>query len=147
MPYDDAFKRRRKLMQQALGPRSIATYNTSMEVETREFIGALILDPTNYIRHIRRYAGGLALSVIYGFEPASNEDKYLILLENAMDLFTNEMTPGFGIWPVDIFPFLQHIPEWVPGGSFKRKAKVWKRRVEEFAESPFIEAQTNKVSA
>lgn len=32
---------------------------------------------------------------------------------------------------------MKHIPEFMPGASFKRKAKVWKAKMEDFVEKPW----------
>lgn len=140
------FKRRRKLMQQTLGPRSIPNYHNGLQVETKRFVQSLLADPENYMRHIRRYSGGLVLSVVYGYNATSSDDKYLLLAEESMNLLANEMITGVGVWPVDVFPVLRYIPAWFPGGSFKRKAKIWKKKMEEFVELPFIEAKGNAAS-
>lgn len=132
-------------MHQTLGPRNIPPYYKGMELETKQFIRSILSDPTNYMRHIRRYSGGLTLSVVYGYEVASSDDKYLLLAEECMNLLANEMASGPGLWPVDIFPILRYVPAWAPGGGFKRKAKIWKARMEEFFERPFVEAKGNMV--
>ncbi|KAJ6629029.1 cytochrome P450, partial [Mycena sp. CBHHK59/15] len=38
---------------------------------------------------------------------------------------------------VDIFPFLKHIPAWVPGAGFQRKAVYWKKTLGRLAEEPY----------
>ncbi|PPQ97133.1 hypothetical protein CVT26_000618 [Gymnopilus dilepis] len=141
--YNDAFRRRRKLMQSTLGPKSIPNYHPKMEVETKLFVQSLASNPADYLRHIRRYSGGLALSVVYGHQVVSNDDPYLLLAEECMDLLANQMASGPGIWPVDMVPVLRYIPTWFPGGSFKRKAAVWKARIKEFIEVPWKNAKAN----
>ncbi|KAF5384354.1 hypothetical protein D9615_003159 [Tricholomella constricta] len=140
LSYGDAFKRRRKLMQQALGSRNIPNYYVFLEHETRSFIKDLLDDPSNYIRSIRRYAGGLTLSVIYGHKVVSRDDEFLILAEESMNLLANKLAPGPGIWPVDIFPFLRYLPSWFPGAAFKQSAREWKMKIHEFVEKPYAHA-------
>ena len=111
-------------MHQTLGPRTVFKYLSGLEAETKTFIHSLLTDPDNYIPHIRRYAGGLALSIIYGYNVNSNDDKYLLLAEECMQLLSNDMA-GSGLWPVDILPFLVYLLSWFPGGSFKMKAAEW----------------------
>ncbi|KAF5357215.1 hypothetical protein D9756_006364 [Leucocoprinus leucothites] len=144
--YNDAFRRRRKLMQMTLGPRNIQNYHSGMEAETKTFLRSIVSDPSNYLRHIRRYAGGLTLSVVYGYKALSSNDPYLLLAEECMTLLSNEMAPGPGIWPVDIFPILRYFPKWLPGGTFKVKAAKWKQRMEEFIEKPWAHAKASMMS-
>ena len=132
-------------MHQTLGRRTVTKYLSGLEAETKTFIRSLVTDSDNYIRHIRRYSGGLALSIVYGYNVKSNDDKYLILAEECMHLLANDMA-GSGLWPVDVLPFLLYLPSWFPGGSFKTKAAEWKLRFTEFIEKPYSYAKESMVS-
>ena len=132
-------------MYQTLGPRTLTKYLSGLEAETKTFIRSLLADPDNYTPHIRRYAGGVALSIIYGYNVVSNDDKYLLLAEECMQLLSNDMA-GSGLWTVDILPVLLYLPSWFPGGSFKKKAAEWKIRLTEFIEKPYSYAKESLVS-
>jgi hypothetical protein len=45
----------------------------------------------------RQYAGGLTLSVVYGYEVASNNDRFLNLAEECVDILANKISAGGGI--------------------------------------------------
>ena len=144
--YGEIFRRRRRLMHQTLGPRTLPQYLSGLEAETKTFILSLLTDSDNYLRHIRRYSGGLTLSIIYGYQVKSSDDKYLLLAEECMDLLANKMSSSPGLWPVDILPFLRFIPSWFPGGSFKKKAAEWKLKMATFVESPYAHTKASLVS-
>lgn len=133
-------------MHRTLGPRTLPQYLSGLEAETKTFIRSLLKDSDNYLRHIRRYSGGLTLSIIYGYQVKSSDDKYLLMAEECMDLLANKMSSSPGLWPVDILPFLRFIPSWFPGGSFKKKAAEWKLKMATFVESPFAHAKASFVS-
>ncbi|KAJ7148774.1 cytochrome P450 [Mycena crocata] len=135
--YGDTSKRQRRLLNQAFGVQVIPSYHPLIETETHSFIRRLIADPGNYVDHTRRYAGGLTLSVVYGYEAAGNNDKFLNLGEECVDILSNKIASGGGIWPVDIFPSLKHLPSWAPGSGFLVKAKKWKARMDEFVDQPY----------
>jgi hypothetical protein len=124
-------------MQKAFGIQAIPPYYPLLQTETLGFLRRLAADPTKYESHTRRYAGGLTLSVVYGYEAKSNEDEFLQLAEECVDLLANHIASGGGIWPVDIIPALQKLPDWAPGAGFKRKAAKWKAKMEEFVERPY----------
>jgi hypothetical protein len=124
-------------MHKAFGTQAIPAYYPLLETETLGFLRRLSADPSEYLAHTRRYAGGLTLSVVYGYEAKSNDDKFLQLAEECVDLLANQIASGGGIWPVDIIPALQYLPDWAPGASFKRKAAKWKAKMEEFVEKPY----------
>ncbi|EIW75777.1 cytochrome P450 [Coniophora puteana RWD-64-598 SS2] len=135
--YGDRSRRQRRLMQSALGQSSIPQYHPLLEFETRPFLRRMLADPLNYTDHIRRYAGGLTLSVVYGYQVKSNDDQFLGLAEDCVNILSNKIASGGGIWPVDIFPSLQHLPNWMPGAGFKRSAVTWKKKMEEFVDQPY----------
>ena len=47
----------------------------------------------------------LVLHVVYGYRVTSKDDKYLSLAEECVDILSNRIASGGGIWPVDVFPF------------------------------------------
>ncbi|TFK64540.1 cytochrome P450 [Pluteus cervinus] len=135
--YNEQSKRHRKLMHQAFAPKVINTYHPLMISETHDFLRRLIADPSGYMAHTRRYSGGLTLSVVYGYEAAPHDDKFLAMAEETVDLLANRIASGGGIWPVDILPFLQYLPLWAPGAGFLRNAAKWKATLEECVEKPY----------
>lgn len=135
--YNDQFKRQRKLMHSALSPKAVQSYQPLAIAETQNFLHRLVGDPASYISHIRRYAGGLTLSIVYGYEAAPKNDKFIAMAEETVDLLANRIASGGGIWPVDIFPFLRHLPSWFPGTGFIRNAEIWKRTLENCVDKPY----------
>ncbi|KAH0826313.1 cytochrome P450 [Lanmaoa asiatica] len=136
-PYGDQSRRQRRLMQAALGSSSIKHYHPLLELETKPFLRGLLEDPSKFQDHLRRYAGGLTLLVIYGHHVKSTDDAFLKLAEECVSLLANRIASGGGIWPVDIFPSLKHLPDWFPGAGFKRNAAMWKKKMEEFVDEPY----------
>ena len=64
-------------------------------------------------------------------------DPFLRLAEECVGILSEKIASGGGVWPVDVLPSLQYIPEWVPGGGFKRSAREWKKKMEEFVDKPY----------
>lgn len=87
----------------------------------------------------------MGLAVFYGLEAKSQADPYLVLLDECLDILTNEISGGGGVWLVDLFPSLQYLPRWIPGLKFKKKAEVWKAKMVEFADKPFQTVKDNMV--
>ncbi|KAF9652712.1 cytochrome P450 [Thelephora ganbajun] len=135
--YGDQMRRQRKLMQRALGPTAIPKYHSLLEMETPWFLKRLLENPEDYITPIRRYAGGMTLLVVYGYQVKSDDDTFLQLADHCIDLLANEIASGGGIWPVDIFPALRRLPEWMPGAGFLKKARAWRAKIEELVDKPY----------
>ncbi|KAK0470749.1 cytochrome P450 [Armillaria novae-zelandiae] len=124
-------RRQRKLLTSALGIKAVPAYHPLMEEETQVFLRRLLATPDEHLLHTRRYAGGLTLSVIYGYTCLDQRRP------ECVDILSNRIASGGGIWPVDIFPALKNWPLWAPGSGFLRNAMVWKAKMEEFVEKPF----------
>jgi len=124
-------------MHKALGLSAISAYLPLLSAETHSFLRRLVATPANYVAHTRRYAGGLTLSVVYGYEAAPYQDEFLALAEECMSLLSKDIASGGGVWPVDVFPTLQYLPSWFPGAGFRKKAMKWKAKIEEFVEKPY----------
>lgn len=125
--YGDQSRRQRKLMQQALGTSAIKTYQPLLEYQAHELVRAVLADPKHHLDYIIRYiinlefgswllslivwhtvyfryAGSLVLHVVYGYRVTSKDDKYLHLAEECIDILSNRIASGGGIWPVDVLP-------------------------------------------
>lgn len=78
-----------------------------------------------------RYAGSIILSVVYGYDIVSSDDPLVELVESTEQAFTVGPLPK---WLVNGFPFLRHIPSWMPGAGFKRYAisirEKWHQQVD-----------------
>ena len=136
-PYGERSRRQRRLLNSAFGVPTIPSYYPLVESSTQAFLRSLLASPHSYIPHTKVYAGSLTLSVVYGYQPSGPDDKMLNLAEECVDLLSNRIASGGGIWPVDIFPILKNYPEWLPGGSFLTNARKWKAKMEEFVQRPY----------
>ena len=58
------------------------------------------------------------LNIVYGFQISDLEDPYIALLQKAVGEFAEAKVPGRYL--VEYFPFLKHIPGWVPGSAARR---------------------------
>ncbi|KAK0184475.1 cytochrome P450 [Armillaria mellea] len=143
LKYDsERFTRQQRFVKKTLGPRSIPAYHPMIRASTNVFLSEFINSPSRYLEHARKYAGGLTLSVVYGYQARSTDDRFLKQAEVCLEVIANDITAGSGIWPVDLIPLLEYLPSWMPGAGFKKKAALWNRMLKEFAEDPFEEAKT-----
>ncbi|KAF9472832.1 cytochrome P450 [Pholiota conissans] len=91
-------------------------------VQTEKMIDALyelLTTPEDFIAHIKTYAAAIILSAMYGYDVSPKEDKFVILSESSDRAFSEGPSSK---WTINTFPFLRHVPSWVPGAGFKRYA-------------------------
>ncbi|PBK60793.1 cytochrome P450 [Armillaria solidipes] len=136
--YGDKMQRQRKLLTSVLGVKlAMPAYHLLMEEETQVFMRRLLATPDEHLLHTRGYAGGLTPSVIYGYTVSSNDDRFLRMAKECVNILSNRIVSDRGIWPMDIFPSLKNWPLRAPRSGFRRNAMVWKAKMEEFVEKPF----------
>ncbi|KAG6855532.1 hypothetical protein H0H87_001515, partial [Tephrocybe sp. NHM501043] len=80
-------------------------------------------------------AASVIMNVTYGIHIAPKNDRYITIAEKALGGMAEAANPGAFL--VDLIPFLKHVPEWVPGAGFQRKAREWKAAVYEMRDAPF----------
>ena len=61
------------------------------------------------------------MRISHGYDVKWQNDPFVELAEQALDVFSTSTQPGRFL--VDIFPFLQHVPDWFPGTAWKEFAK------------------------
>ncbi|KAG6232048.1 hypothetical protein E4U25_006867 [Claviceps purpurea] len=91
-----------------------------------------------YLPHTSLYseASAIILKIVYGYtiEPYK-VDPLVSLIERAMDTFSKTVLPF--AWAVDIFPQLRYLPSWLPGVSFHKTAREWRRVNESMIDVPY----------
>lgn len=71
-------------------------------------------------------------------------DPLIAMIERMMANFSAAIVPL--AWMVDIVPALRHLPEWLPGMSFKTTARAWRKLNEDVCAIPYSFA-LNKVAS
>lgn len=127
----------RRLMAQFLGTRTkIETaYNPLLEKSTHVFLHGLLQSPSMWKEHGYRFAGAIVLQIAYGYRAEDENDPLVKLVDEAMEQFSEVTAPN--AFAVDIFPFLRFVPQWFPGGSWKKKASHYHNTLQSMLETPF----------
>ncbi|KLO10133.1 cytochrome P450, partial [Schizopora paradoxa] len=110
-------------------------YQPSQEHEVQKLLGDLNREPGEFRRHIRRFIASVMLTAAYGYRVTSVDDPFIEMIERTNKLILGPGLPGTTV--VDHFPFLQHIPTWLPGGHIRRHANLAHQTAEEILNRPF----------
>ncbi|KAJ6623187.1 cytochrome P450 [Mycena sp. CBHHK59/15] len=112
----------RRLMAQFLGTRSKidTSYGHILETATQDFLHTVLRRPNLWVDHARRFAGAIVLKIAYGYKAQDQDDPLVRLVDDAMEQFSQMTVPN--AYAVDTFPFLRYVPQWFPGGAWKKKA-------------------------
>lgn len=143
--YSDRWRLHRRLFHQAFRPEAAFTYQSMQLRKARELLTNLLDDPLNWRAHIQTHSASIIMSVVYGYETAPRDDPIISTVERAVKLAVSSITPEVAAF-LGAFPFLQYIPTWFPGASFKRTAVLSTRYAEDMIEAPFHYVEKNIAS-
>jgi len=135
VPYGERFRNYRRLAHELFGNAvRMKSFHPVEELETHRFLKRLLSKPAGFSDHIRKTAGAIILRISHGYEVGEGEDAFVTLADKATEQFGLSTAPGF---LVNLVPFLQHIPDWFPGASFKKTAKEWAATLNEMVDLPY----------
>ncbi|KAF8576736.1 cytochrome P450 [Ramaria rubella] len=135
MRYGDYWRRHRKLFHRRFHPSATVDYHPIQIRQTREMLQRIYGTPSNYVAHLRHTAGAIIMEIIYGIRVQPKNDHYITTAETAMYGMT--VAGNTGTFLVDTIPSLKHVPAWMPGADFRRRANVWRRATTDMSVAPF----------
>ncbi|KAJ7664491.1 cytochrome P450 [Mycena polygramma] len=139
MKYGDEWRAHRRLFNQKFTPKASVKYQPQQLAATQELLRRFLQEPGDCMAHFRHWAGEIIMSVTYGIDVLPSDDPYVTLAHEAAQTLSNAGVPGKYL--VDALPILQYVPSWLPGASFKRNAKEWRKLSQRLADVPFEETK------
>ncbi|EIM84080.1 cytochrome P450 [Stereum hirsutum FP-91666 SS1] len=123
----------------------VLQYRERQMSTVRSLLARLLDSPERFVHHIHHVTGSLMLDISYGIETKPEGDEFLDTADKA--LRGVETCDNMSI--IDILPWIQHIPSWVPGMWWKKKVDILKAQVVRMSDGPYewLLQQVNKGSA
>ncbi|KAG6043544.1 hypothetical protein E4U39_004391 [Claviceps sp. Clav50 group G5] len=120
------FRQHRKLMHQQLGTRALTErFSGTEDAGIKRFLLQVLDDPEGLMDHIKTQASAIILKIVYGYSIEPRQaDPLVTIVERTMIIFSKTVLPF--AWAVDMIPLLRHLPSWLPGVSFHKRARQWK---------------------
>ncbi|KEF51210.1 uncharacterized protein A1O9_12713 [Exophiala aquamarina CBS 119918] len=123
-PYDERWRRGRKLMHVLTMPAAATKYQHLQVFESERLIFDLLRDPSRYEELFERYAGAVIMRLGYAKTVESNDEP---LVRRALEVVhTVERVASPGSYLVDSFPILMYLPKWL--APFKKEAEILHQR-------------------
>ncbi|KAF9805828.1 hypothetical protein IEO21_08930 [Rhodonia placenta] len=136
MPYGDKWRRHRRwLLDVIQNTKDIIDVSTMQQIQTARLLKGFVGSPDTFLTHIKLWSAAMMMKLAYGFDVTTLKDEYIELIEEALKATTGSAGPASTL--VDLFPPLRHIPEWVPGAGFKRRALAMKEIRRRMQASPY----------
>ncbi|KAM3561061.1 hypothetical protein ARSEF4850_003404 [Beauveria asiatica] len=139
--YEDSnFRPRRRLVHQHLGtPAASERYKSLQKEQAAILMQRLRESPEQLGDHLKRFASTIVLEAIYGYTLESVADPLVTILHHLIDQIKVAFMPM--AWVVDVLPALQLLPDWLPGMSFKKKAREYRQTMDDVANMPYAFVQ------
>ncbi|KAL4249132.1 cytochrome P450 family protein [Abortiporus biennis] len=133
MPYGPTWRANRRCFHQYFNSNASLSHIGAQVRQTHAFLRRALKSPEDVPRLSRLMFSASILNIVYGIEINDLNDEYFEMAEKAMNGFSLGRSQGT-FW-VEYLPFLQYLPSWFPGATFKTIAK-------EFA--PYVSAMKNQ---
>ncbi|KAF7371702.1 Cytochrome P450 [Mycena venus] len=143
MKYGEEWRIHRRLFQGAFNVEAARKYKPAELVGTYALLARLLHTPEDFIHHFRQMTGEIIMAAVYGIDVLPSNDPYVTLAHKAVRTAAIAAVPG--VYLVDTFPILKHIPRWFPGAGFKRVAEEWSKLSRGMLELPFAETKRQMV--
>ncbi|KAF8578978.1 putative CyP450 monooxygenase [Ramaria rubella] len=133
--YGDVWRWHRKAFHQFFNATVVTRYRDIETKHARILLRRLHDSHESFMEHLRHFPGAIIMEVVYGIKVLPEDDPYIDIAEKSMTAASAAGNPGTFL--VDVLPMLRHVPEWFPGASFKRKARIWRQSILKLPLVPF----------
>jgi hypothetical protein len=90
-------------------------------------------------------AAEIILDIVYDYRIEQHKSNPLVgTVDDALAQFSAAMVPTK--WEVDVLPFLEHLPERLPGSGYKETARQWKQNLMDVVDVPYTLAKNRMTS-
>ncbi|KIO10098.1 hypothetical protein M404DRAFT_130775 [Pisolithus tinctorius Marx 270] len=135
LPYGEEWRKHRRALHLVLNKKEALKYTTMQLQKAHGLLMNLLTTPQDYEDHFVMFPIALIMELAYGYSVAPQGDPFVAslvqFLSLAVELVTLERLALLGA-----FPFLAHIPSWMPGGNWKKRAGDCRRLVRKVLDDP-----------
>jgi hypothetical protein len=129
MPYEDLWRRERKIMHQILNVGQLATFEQFQDIESSALLYNYLQSPDKWWKAHANFSGSIIMSVVFG-RRTHLEDPNMAASLAVSEEFVQFLEPGRAL--VDVFPFLLKVPwakslqpwRWYGDDLYRRTRKL-----------------------
>ncbi|KAH9478398.1 Cytochrome P450 monooxygenase COX2 [Psilocybe cubensis] len=135
MPYGDVWRQHRRIIQNNFNnPKSVQKLEPIQTKKVRQLLQGLFNTPEKFEAHSKMFSTSLTISLTHGYEIKSIDEPCVTMADEALLMGVRLLVPGASL--MNVFPVLQHVPEWFPGASARKTAGVIRRMTDEIVRFP-----------
>ncbi|CEL57034.1 O-methylsterigmatocystin oxidoreductase OS=Aspergillus flavus GN=ordA PE=3 SV=2 [Rhizoctonia solani AG-1 IB] len=133
--YGDRWRFQRKLTHEAFHKNANKALRPLVERQTHLILQGLLVNSDQFSEKIKRILGETVLMAVYGYDAASVDDSLFSTVDTAVRSVSEALVVQNFL--VNAFPWLDYVPEWFPGATWKIKANEWRRQRDLMLHVPF----------
>ncbi|KAJ3534316.1 hypothetical protein NM688_g7153 [Phlebia brevispora] len=149
MPYGSEWRATRRTFHQHFNQRAVQEYHPVQAREIRVFLRRVIAmsngnKPLDSGVVSQTFAASI-LDIVYGMRIHDFSDEFVSLSRKAVECLVISRLPG--VFWVEYFPWLRHLPSWLPFSSARRFARQYRDFVDAAHHKAFNALQNNAAAA
>lgn len=133
------FKSHRRVLQRAFSPTSCVAYRELQEREAKTLLRGVLANTQNWETILRRFATAVVLGIGFGVDVKAENDPYIQIATDASYALGHGGAPAGT--PVDFFPILKHIPDFIARSRSLKFARDWEWSIRAIHDVPFAAVQ------
>jgi hypothetical protein len=156
LTYGKEWRKHRQLFQEGLRKSVMPSYAQLQTEKVNVMLEQLLLSPEKFREHfkwydiapktlyphvtiafVRRLSAATVMAMTFGYDypPGQVHDRFVELAEQTASGVTTLFLPESTL--INIFPFLMHIPPWVPGATTQKIAADIRKSLNGYRNEPF----------
>ncbi|KAH7907191.1 cytochrome P450 [Hygrophoropsis aurantiaca] len=134
-PYGNEWRLARRLFHQGFRAEASLAFRPVQIRKSYQLLSNFLESPQHFAAHLKTFSSSVAMSAIYDYETAPNDDPFVTIVEKTNNLGLQYMTPEMTLI-LNVLPFLLHLPTWFPWATIKRNAILCTKYGIEMVETP-----------
>ncbi|KAG8788745.1 hypothetical protein FRC12_014235 [Ceratobasidium sp. 428] len=140
-PYGDRLRLYRRLFNSWLNKNASTAFHDSQTYQARKMLvgflrlGDSAVSSEMVEMEIQELTASAILRAAYGYEVESSNDPFVLSIKSVVEIVSQIALPGNFL--VNLIPTLLYAPEWLPGTSWKRKARGWRAQKDQVLNETF----------
>ncbi|KEP52059.1 O-methylsterigmatocystin oxidoreductase [Rhizoctonia solani 123E] len=132
MDTNELWRKQRRSINSRLSKHAVTAFRASQELEVRRLLARLSevhKEPVSsefLSKEFNRTTAALFLQSVYGYELKSSDDPFFTDIITLNAILSRSSLPTAFL--VNALPWLEYVPDWMPGTGWKKTAHEWRRQ-------------------
>ncbi|KAH7316417.1 cytochrome P450 [Rhizoctonia solani] len=131
---NELWRKQRRAINSRLSRSAVAAFRPSQELEVRRLLARLLTSAAD----TESISSAMFLQSVYGYELKSTQDPFFVeIVTMNANLCNVYLTYSPRDFLVNLLPWMEYIPDWIPGTGWKQTAYEWRAQKERAMDNPY----------